>query len=123
MGRRMICAATLACVIFSTSGCATILAKQPAVNVNSNPTGAQVLVDDRVVGNTPLRIEVDPKKVEAITLRQEGCDDITVPLTRSTGAGWVILDILTGLVPVVIDAITGKWTSLNPKDINAQLCQ
>ena len=53
-----------------------------------------ILVEDRVVGNTPLRIEVDPKKVEAITLRQEGCDDITVPLTRSTGAGWIVLDIL-----------------------------
>ena len=119
----MICAATLACVVLSSSGCATILAKQPAVNVSSNPTGAQVLVDDRVVGNTPLRIEVDPKKVEAITLRQEGCDDITVPLTRSTGAGWIILDILFLGWPIIIDAITGDWTSVNPKDVNAQLCQ
>ncbi len=68
-----------------------------------------------------MRVELDPKNAKSITLRMEGCEDITVPLTRSTGAGWVILDILTGVVPIVIDAVTGKWTSLNPKDINAQM--
>ena len=36
--------------------------------------------------------------------------EATCTLSRGTDAGWVILDILAGLVPVVIDAATNSWS-------------
>jgi len=37
------------------------------------------------------------------------------------GAGWVILDILGGLIPVIVDAATGDWHYLDQTNVNAAL--
>ncbi len=34
----------------------------------------------------------------------------SVPSARSWGRGWVVFDVLTGLVPIVIDAATNSWS-------------
>jgi hypothetical protein len=32
------------------------------------------------------------------------------------GGGWIVLDVLAGLVPVIIDAATGEWSSVDEED-------
>ncbi|MCZ2846084.1 MAG: hypothetical protein O2U61_06290, partial [Candidatus Bathyarchaeota archaeon] len=51
----------------------------------------------------------------------EGYKPKSVQINNKVGAGWVVLDIVLGLVPVVIDAATGAWYSLDQKNIDAVL--
>lgn len=107
--------------LLSLTGCATLFAGTPRVAMNSNPTAARVYIDGELVGTTPLTMQLDPKKVESITFRADGYEDLTVPMSRKVGAGWVVLDILGGLLPVIVDAATGKWTSFDNDNVTATL--
>ena len=53
--------------------------------------------------------------------RKEGHQDAVCELKASVGAGWVILDILGGLLPVIVDAATGAWKSLDAQTCNVSL--
>ena len=51
----------------------------------------------------------------------EGYKSITRNVTNKVGAGWVILDVLGGLVPIIIDAVTGAWYDLSEKNVDVNL--
>ncbi len=53
--------------------------------------------------------------------RKEGYKEASCTLMRSTGAGWVILDILGGLIPVAIDAATGSWNQTKGSSCSGKL--
>ena len=40
---------------------------------------------------------------------------------KSLRGGIVVLDILGGVLPVIVDAITGGWYKLSPEQVNAML--
>jgi hypothetical protein len=42
-------------------------------------------------------------------------------ISNHVGAGWVVLDVICGVLPVVVDAVTGSWYSLDQTNINAVL--
>ena len=48
---------------------------------------------------------------------------LRVTSRATVGASWVILDVLGGLVPIIIDAATGKWNSLDRETCNINLPQ
>ncbi len=101
---------SLGCALLMT-GCASVLgSKQADFSFNSNPQQAEVLVDGNPMGETPLKVKLSNTKAHAVTFKKEGFQDVSCQLEKGTGAGWVIFDVLTGLVPVVIDAATGNWT-------------
>lgn len=103
-------------------GCATLFnSGTKDVSLNSDPSGATVLVDGNRRGTTPMTLELDNNSSHTVTFEMEGRESITCEIGTSVGAGWVILDVLGGIVPVVIDAATGKWKSLNKSSCNAQL--
>ena len=84
------------------TGCATILAsKSKMVPLASTPSGAEVLLDGNPVGVTPMQLKVDHGKSHTVTFRKAGHRDMTCQLSAKTGAGWVVLDVLTGLVPML----------------------
>lgn len=103
------------------TGCATLFAGTPNVAMDSTPVAADVYINGEMVGTTPLKMELEPKHVESITFRADGYEDLTVYLGRSVGAGWVVLDILGGVLPVIVDAVTGKWTGFENDDVTATL--
>ncbi len=37
------------------------------------------------------------------------------------GAGWIILDILGGLVPIIVDVATGGWYELDNTNVKVVL--
>lgn len=82
------------------------------IPVATTPAGADVFLDGNRLGTTPVKVQVERKKPHTLVFRKEGYKEASCILATSTGAGWVILDILTGLVPVVIDAVTGDWTKV-----------
>jgi len=102
--------------------CATIFkGRFNEVNFNSNPQRAQVWVNGKYMGETPLSLKLEVNKTYTIEFRKEGYKSKVVNITNHIGAGWIILDVLGGLIPVIIDAATGAWYELDQKNVNAIL--
>lgn len=98
-------------LVIALSGCAAIFgSKQKNFDLRSTPTGAEVFLDGARVGTTPFKINLSNQKEHTFVFRQAGYKDVTCQLAKGTGGGWVVADILLGLVPVIIDAATGAWS-------------
>jgi len=103
-------------------GCAILFSGTNAgVRMESTPDSVEVWVNGAKAGVTPCKIELKKNQEYSIEFRKEGYQTRTYRLTNSVGAGWIILDILGGLVPIVIDAATGAWYGLSQDNINAVL--
>lgn len=104
------------------SGCATLFKGSTQVlPVNSDPAGAEVFVDGVSVGRTPIQLRLVVNKPYTITVRSETGQERTVQVVNQLGTLWLVLDILVGLVPVIVDAATGAWYELQPGQVNVVL--
>ena len=112
----------LTIITVSFAGCATLFnEKRKTVSISSNPSGAEVWINNSRRGITPLLLELSNQKDHTILFRMRGRENGICELTTSVGIGWVILDIFGGLIPVVIDAATGSWKSLDSSNCNVSL--
>ncbi len=106
------------------TGCATLFGpKTHPLAISSEPHGAEVYVNGFKMGNTPVELSLKADKSYNIEFRKEGYESVTRIVNTKVGAGWVILDVLAGLVPVIIDATTGAWNQLDQDAVNASLIQ
>lgn len=110
---------------FLLSGCATILSgSSQSVTVTSEPAGAQVYLDGKKAGVTPVDVEVSKTENHVIEVRSDsGTASDSVNLQSSVAASWVVLDVLTGLVPAIVDAATGSWRHLSPSSVHVALAR
>lgn len=107
-------------VVLNLFGCATIWHNpNHEINFTSDPDSAKVYIDGQYVGEAPVVYKVDARKTHDIEFKKEGYKNRTYQLEKSVGAGWVVLDIIFGLIPVIIDAATGQW--FNPSDEDVQV--
>ncbi len=112
----------VATFILVFTSCATIFkGSKESVSFSSEPSGAKVYVDGQPLGSTPFQLELKSNKTYSVEFRLDGFQSRTVILNNSVGAGWIILDVLFGLIPVVIDAATGNWYSLDQSHVRAAL--
>ena len=110
--------------IAAVSGCATLFNdKTPSVDVASNPEGASVYVNGNYVGETPVSVDLSVRREHTITFRKDGYKEKTYQVSRSVGIGWVILDILGGLAPLIVDAATGDWFMLDTEYVNVIMAE
>jgi hypothetical protein len=101
----------LAVLVFALTGCAAVLgSKQKSFDLHSTPQGADVFLDGNRLGTTPVKVKLSNQSEHTFVFKKEGYKDATCTLSKGTGAGWVIFDVLTGLVPIVIDAATNSWS-------------
>tara|TARA_Y100000816_G_C25756857_1_gene397747 strand:+ start:220 stop:588 length:369 start_codon:yes stop_codon:yes gene_type:complete len=108
--------------VFTLQSCATLFApKKSTLTVTSDPKGADVIVNGYKMGETPVELYLDNNKDYSIEYRKEGYEKVVKFVGTKTGAGWVILDILAGLIPVIIDAATGDWKQLDTNQVNVML--
>lgn len=99
--------------LFSSTGCASLFSsRKNSVELTSTPAGASVYVDGVLVGTAPTKVSLDKDRTYAVTFRDKEGNEATCTIDRSVHGGWVVLDILGGLFPAVVDAITGDWKSL-----------
>lgn len=111
----------VAAILF-TGGCATLFkGNSSKLDVNSDPQGAQVYVNGNLMGETPVNIKLESKRTYSIEFKKEGFRTKTVNIQNHVGAGWIILDVITGLIPVIVDAATGSWYDLDQDHVNAIL--
>jgi len=112
----------IAVTILTFSSCATIFKVSTYdVSFSSDPTGAKVYVNGSLLGTTPVQLELKSKNSYTIEFKKDGYETKTVLLNNSVGGGWIVLDILGGLIPIVIDAATGNWYSLDQEHVNGVL--
>jgi len=96
------------------SGCATVLhSRTTDVWVETHPGGVPVLVDGVVVGQSPLYVEVPNQGTHTISLGLAGQRRAGCTFDSSVRIGWIVLDIVTGVWPLLVDALTGRWTTLD----------
>ena len=113
---------SVALICIYLSSCATLFkGTKQEVSFRSDPQRVEVYVNGIRMGETPLTLKLVTKKTYAIEFKIEGYKPKSVQINNKIGAGWIILDILAGLVPVVIDAATGAWYSLDQKNVDAVL--
>ncbi|HMN26177.1 MAG TPA: PEGA domain-containing protein [Ignavibacteriaceae bacterium] len=112
----------IAATAFIFSSCATIFkGSTDDVSFSSEPTGAKVYVNGNLLGTTPVQLELKSKNSYTIEFKKDGYETKTVLLNNSVGGGWIVLDILGGLFPVIIDAATGNWYELDQEHVNGVL--
>jgi hypothetical protein len=105
------------CLCLYLTNCATIFkGTSQKTYFGSNPSGAEVWIDGKMMGKTPINFKLITKKTYIIDFKYEG-QTKTINLINHVGGGWIILDVLAGLLPVIIDAVTGAWYSLDQKNI------
>ena len=116
---RSIVAAT---AVTAAAGCGALFNGGPAtVQFTSTPDGAEVWVDGTPRGKTPIILDLAKNQNHAVIFKKEGYGDFGATINRKVSAGYVILDVLGGLLPVVIDAATGSWYVLGANTLHGAL--
>ncbi|MBM3310196.1 MAG: PEGA domain-containing protein [Candidatus Aminicenantes bacterium] len=106
---------------FGTS-CATVFkGNHSRVGFTSDPRGAKVYVNGEYMGDTPIRLKLESRHDYTVEFVKDGFKTKAFRLTNHIGPGWVVLDVILGLVPVLVDALTGSWYDLDQKHLNAVL--
>jgi len=109
-------------LLLATPGCATLFGTHRAsYDFTSVPPGADVYLDGERLGHTPLKMDLSNHKSMVVTFKKDGYRDTTCRLDSKVGGGWVILDVLGGLIPVIVDAATGQWSQLPDHDCHVAL--
>lgn len=104
--------------------CATLLARDTRdILITSNPSGAEIYVNGRPSGLTPTRLPVNDHQRLEVTMSKPGFKPGGCYINTSVGAVWVIVDLLLiyTVVPLLVDLVTGEWSSLNSEYCTVQL--
>lgn len=104
------------------SGCATIVkGTTQKVAISSDPEGADVTVDDKLYGQTPIDVSMKRKRDHLVTISKEGYKPKSIPEVKSVGgAVWGNI-IAGGLIGWGIDATSGAQYNLSPESISVEL--
>ena len=105
---------SLGLIVVLASSCATILNDNPQrVVIKATPAEADIYVDGQNVGKGSVEQFLSTERDHLIKAKL-GDDEKEVTIKSNIGILWVIADVfLTGLIGVVIDAITDEWKELH----------
>ena len=111
-----------ALLVLVLAGCGTLfIPANTDVTVHSNPVEATVTIDGVDHGTTPVTLNLNNKKPHTIIISKPGYDSVTCQLNTKIKGSVVVLDVLGGLLPVVVDAATGGWKKLEKTECSVQL--
>ena len=116
MSRWVVRPVTALVAALSLSGCGVILnGTRQDVIANSTPEAAKVTTTPSTAEfQTPIALKLERKKSYSIKFERDGYTPATVEIQNKLQPGILVLDIVFGLVPVIVDAATGAWYKLNP---------
>lgn len=120
---RSLAAIALLISLLVSSGCGLVFGgSRQVVRVESTPTGARLVTKPETADyKTPTALSLQRKGNYAITVSAPGYTSKTVEIQRNMRVGIVVLDIVLGVVPVIVDAATGAWYSLSPSQTTVTL--
>lgn len=102
---------------FSLTACGTIFGgSTEIIQVNSAPNGASIAtVPASGSFRTPASLTLERKNSYTLVASMEGYSSAEFLIRKEMRVGIVVLDVLlTGLIGVVVDAVTGGWWNLEP---------
>ena len=109
-------------LIINLGSCATILGKKMGpLAIDSDPDGADVYVNGYRMGTTPMTLQLEADKDYVIEFIKKGYKPVTRILENNVRVGWLILDILGGPIPVVVDAVSGNLYRFEVNTVNVKL--
>ncbi len=92
------------------------------IQANSSPPGTTITTAPPTATlTTPASVSLERKKDYTLTFSRAGYTSADVQVSHHVRGGIIVLDILFGLVPVIVDAATGAWNSLSPNMVNVTL--
>ena len=109
---KMAAPALIAVALIGTPATARSQELRSEVNVCSVATleHAVVLVNGRRVGETPVRLRLEPDSTYSVTFKKRGYADATTTLSTETESGWMVLDVFSGVLGFAMDYETNNWT-------------
>ena len=120
--KRLIFLLGIVIAIYGLQGCAAIFSSSIAnIPATSEPAGAEVIVNGQFMGTTPCVLNLKKNQSYNIQFRLNGYTTQVQIINNHVGAGWVVLDILGGFLPVIVDAATGSWMVLDQKNVNESI--
>lgn len=122
MKKKPILAILLILNAFFLTSCATLLApKTHPLSLNSKPEDAEIYIDGVKMGKTPVKIKLKASKSYIIEFRKEGYEPISRIVNTKVNTDWLLIDVLAGFLPVLVDAATGAWNVLDQKSVEVTL--
>ena len=106
------------------SGCGAILhGPRQNIDVQTSPGGAKLETSPATgTYTTPTTLNLERKNTYLLTFTAPGYNPATFNLRNGIGTGTLIADVLlTGVIGVVVDAVTGSWYGLEPESANVTL--
>lgn len=109
-------------VIIVWSGCATIFSgSKEQIEFTSEPSGANIVINNNVEGLTPLKVSLKKGNEYVVEISKDGFKKKTYRLSYSINSGWLILDIISGLIGIIVDGVTGNWYNFDINHYNTVL--
>ncbi len=98
------------------SGCATIVGGggHQSVSFNSEPADATVTVSGKVLGKTPITVDISRDKNQSVVFEKEGYKTFTTQLSTTLN-GWFWGNIVIGgLIGSTVDSVSGAIHEYSP---------
>jgi len=110
----------LTAMAFLQQGCATILGGRTNSFVfsGSYPSGAQILLNDSLVGTPPGKVVLPPHRIQhgsVLEIRAEGYINEEYLILRKVHPVYTAVDVFTGIIPLIVDAGTGNLYRPSPR--------
>ncbi len=99
--------------LVANSGCATMFSASNAEMILGSRPGIDVYVDGAYLGREPLTVELTNHHSHTIAVGDPSRPTATCTLVPGIGVGWVVLDFCFLVWPLLIDAVTGNWSTLD----------
>jgi hypothetical protein len=103
-------------------GCATVIkGSSQSIQVSSDPPAADILLDEKLVGQTPKTLALKRNSNYLITVQKNGFEQQSVPVVKDVGgAVWGNM-LLGGMVGWGVDAASGAQYNLLPASVTVKL--
>lgn len=106
------------------SGCASVVnGSRQEVVIDSQPSGAEVMINGVSRGQTPLRIDLLRKTSHLVELSLEGYLHYEVTVEPEMNAAVWGNIVAGGAIGMMIDGSNGSTNSLVPSEVNAVLIE
>ena len=112
------------CMVLLGTGCATIIrGSTQNIPVQTAP-GAVSFDVGGFAYTTPTTLELERKNEYVLEFSKDGYESSQIRISRHISGGYIIMDaLLTGLLGVVVDAVTGAWYNLKPESVTVSLAK
>lgn len=105
-----------------TQGCATLIkGSSQSIPVSSDPPAADIVLDGKVVGQTPKTLVLKRDNNYLITIQKTGFEQQSVPVVKNIGGAVWGNVIAGGLVGWGVDAASGSQYNLLPASVAVRL--